>query len=349
MSTPAVMTGLMAACGLCSWGIADALRRQSVRLGFTDPPNWRSSHTVETPRAGGLGFAVMVPIATMLAWRITGTTAPAAATTVLAAAVAVALVGLADDRWRLPASLRFVAQSLGAIAVISAGGVVHDVAVPGGNVLALGPLAIPATFLWIVGVTNIYNFMDGIDGIAAAQGVIAAISLGLLSYAMGRYDVASAMAMLSAGLMGFMPLNWPPARMFMGDVGSTFVGFLFAGLAVLPAPAGKAAMPFAVWLIVLSPFLFDATVTLFRRAILREPLLQAHRTHLYQRLVAGGWTHRQTTMLYASVAAWAGALSVFHYAIDSSRPWLYLLGVLLPLIALIVLAARQASRSVRLP
>jgi Fuc2NAc and GlcNAc transferase len=287
------------------------LIRYSVVLGFTDVPNDRSLHTKSTPWAGGLGFALTVPALTAVAINVRsgGVQAPIAA--LLAATLGLALVGLADDRWNIPAALRLVAQTAAAAVVVSVVGIPLPHAV--GMAVAI---------VTIVAITNIYNFMDGIDGLAASQAVVAASAIAIVAARAGRTDVAVGMTMLAAGAAGFLGLNWPPARIFMGDVGSTFLGFSFGAWALVAMTGARGRLTPLVWIAALFPFLFDGTYTLLRRVLRREPFYQAHRSHLYQRLVQAGWTHRKTTLLYATLAAWSSVWTVLHNGYGIGSPLL---------------------------
>ncbi len=346
--TPAktqLLSGVLAGTGLLSFVVAECLRRRSSRLGLTDHPNDRSLHVASTPRAGGAGFALVVPVAAAFGLSLVGNAAPSERA-ILAVALGVAAVGLIDDRWSLPPWMRLVLQLVAAGAVIRAGVVLQDVPLRVGGTGSPGWARALISLLWIAGLTNIYNFMDGIDGIAATQGLITASAIALVALGVGRTDVAVVLATLDAGLIGFLVLNWPPARIFMGDVGSTFLGFMFAAWSILPAPPGSRAVPFLAWFVMLGPFLFDASVTLARRAFRREPLFRAHRTHFYQRLVQAGWTHRQTTVLYAGIALWSGALTVFYYGLGASFPVLYVLCALLPVALPMLVVRRRTIRTV---
>lgn len=333
---------LSALTALLSFLAADAMRRHSARLGFTDLPNDRSSHTHATPRAGGVGFALVVPIVTAFAWLASGVGAGGVDRTLLLSAAGLAAVGLADDRWHLHPAVRLLAQVLAAAAVAGAGGVISNVVIPGSDAMPLGPFAIPLTVLWLVGVTNIYNFMDGIDGLAASQAIVAAAVMGAVAAFLGQRDVAIAMAVLGSGAAGFLVLNRPPASVFMGDVGSTFLGFTFAGWAVLSAARSPQPVPLVAWVAVLSPFLFDATSTLLMRLWRRERLYEAHRTHFYQQLVKRGWSHGRTTALYAILAALAGALTFLSVCFQVMTAPLQLFALALPLTIPLIL--RRESR-----
>jgi UDP-N-acetylmuramyl pentapeptide phosphotransferase/UDP-N-acetylglucosamine-1-phosphate transferase len=161
-------------------------------------------------------------------------------------------------------------------------------------------MAIPFTVLLVAGFTNAYNFMDGIDGIAGSQAAIAGFGWIGAGYALQDPLVAVLGAVLAAANLGFLLFNWPPASIFMGDVGSSFLGFVLAVLSVLVARQ-SAAIAMAGMLFVW-PFVFDTVFTFLRRVGRREHLLRPHRTHLYQRLVLTGVSHRAVTLLYAALA-----------------------------------------------
>jgi UDP-N-acetylmuramyl pentapeptide phosphotransferase/UDP-N-acetylglucosamine-1-phosphate transferase len=331
MNPALVITAVLTAA--TSFLAALAMTRFSARLGFTDLPNERSLHSRVTPRAGGVGFAIAVPIATAGTIAIAAGGLSAPILTFLLASLAIALVGLADDRWNLPVALRLLVQLAAAMVVVKACGLsfVH------GLVGAVATIA-------IVAVTNIYNFMDGIDGIAGAQAVVAASCMALVASIQGRLEIAVAMWMMAAGVSGFLVLNWPPARIFMGDVGSTFLGFSFAGWSLLGARYGSPTIPIWAWALALSPFLFDGSYTLARRLLRGDPVHRAHRTHVYQRLVRGGWSHRRTTCLYALLAAWAGGWVILSGAAGTA-PAVAIVVTAVPLFALPVMVQQVVTRN----
>lgn len=276
--------------------------------GVVDRPNARSSHTRVTPRGGGLaivaatlaGAVVAACIDDAAIGRITGVVLPA---------IAVAAISWRDDVRPVPNRVRFAIHAAAAGAAIVMLGPIRAIDLGGLGSLSLGVAAWPVTLLWIVGLTNAFNFMDGIDGIAgltaaAAGGVIAAAA-----WLVGDPAMAGIALAFTGGAIGFLTCNWPPARIFMGDVGSAFCGFM---LAVLPLAAGPAAAPSLLPVAVLAmwPFIFDTVFTLCRRLIRGENVFQAHRSHLYQRLVIAGWSHRATTILYGTLAACGGGIAL---------------------------------------
>jgi UDP-N-acetylmuramyl pentapeptide phosphotransferase/UDP-N-acetylglucosamine-1-phosphate transferase len=178
--------------------------------------------------------------------------------------------------------------------------------------LALGWFGLIMTFVWIVGLTNAYNFMDGIDGIAGGQAVVAGLGWTLLGWLDHQPLVAALGLLLAASSLGFLGHNWPPARIFMGDVGSAFLGFT---LAVLPVVAAQ-HNPRLAWagVLLVWPFVFDAAFTFLRRLRKRENVFAAHRSHLYQRLVIAGYSHRFVTLLYIGLALAGAVLALLWYS-----------------------------------
>jgi UDP-N-acetylmuramyl pentapeptide phosphotransferase/UDP-N-acetylglucosamine-1-phosphate transferase len=219
---------------------------------------------------------------------------------VLAAGVFVAAVGFLDDLASLPVGTRFAAHATAAVAVILVSQYAGSIDIPLVGQIRLGVWHILLIFVWLVGVTNAYNFMDGIDGIAGVQAVVT----GVAWFAMGQTTRAapwdSVGLMVAASSLVFLYYNWSPARVFMGDAGSAFLGFIFAALPVMAGIEDRRLM-FA-GMAVLTPFLFDTGFTLVRRLLNGEDILQAHRSHLYQRLVISGSSHSTVTLLYALLA-----------------------------------------------
>jgi len=266
-----------------------------------DVPNQRSSHSRPTARGGGLvivaGFFLGLGV-----WVASGNTLSPRAIGWLIGAVLVASVSFIDDLRSLPAIPRLVTHLVAAAILTVAG--VQDRELP---LL----LALPIAFVYITMLTNIYNFMDGIDGLATAQAIIAGAALAIGGAAIRNPLVEVGGALLAAASAGFLVFNLPPARLFMGDVGSTFLGFSFAGLSLLGnLGVGGGRLPPEFGLVILAPFLFDSLVTLARRIVRGERWYAAHRSHYYQRLVSRGLSHAQVTSLYAGLAILAAAAAL---------------------------------------
>jgi UDP-N-acetylmuramyl pentapeptide phosphotransferase/UDP-N-acetylglucosamine-1-phosphate transferase len=277
-------------------------------LGALDRPNDRSSHTKVTPRGGGMAIVVVTVLAALAAAMLY----PAAATRLAAIvipAVTIAAVSWIDDVRTLKNRVRFSVHLAAAAAATAALGPVHTVDLGSFGSLDLGHAAWPLTILWIVGLTNAFNFMDGIDGIAGITAAAAGAGLAAAAWLLGGPAIAAVALAFAGAALGFLSQNWPPARIFMGDVGSAFCGFL---IAVLPLGMPAADVPRIVPVAVLAmwPFIFDTLFTIVRRLRRGENVFQAHRSHLYQRLVIAGWSHRATSSLYGSLAAMAVAIAI---------------------------------------
>ncbi len=265
------------------------------RAKMLDVPNPRSSHGQATPRSGGAAPALACVVAAALSSRLTGN----GRTALLVVSVGFGVIGLADDVRPRPALLRLLGQA--AVAAVS---LIWLLSGTGGGwpvVLATGG----AIAVWEVGFVNVFNFMDGINGLAATQVVLAGACWWLIAGREHVPELAAAGAIAAGAAAAFAPFNVPRARMFLGDVGSYFLGGWLAATAVIGLQAGIA--PEAV-LAPLALFAADAGSTLVRRARRHQPVMQAHREHVYQRLAATGWSHTQTTLLLGLLMAAVSAL-----------------------------------------
>jgi UDP-GlcNAc:undecaprenyl-phosphate/decaprenyl-phosphate GlcNAc-1-phosphate transferase len=255
-----------------------------------DHPNERSLHQRPVPRLGGVAMALGIAAAATLigelpAWLIIG--------------LALALISLVDDLRSLPAWVRLATHLCAAIAMLLA--LPISLAWPLASVLAIG----------IAWMTNLYNFMDGSDGLAGGMALIGFASYGLAAWSGGEYGLALLVFSVAAAALGFLAFNFPPARIFMGDAGSVPLGFAAAAVGILGWRV-YALWPWWFPGLVFSPFAVDATVTLVRRVVRREPVWRAHRDHYYQRLVRMGWSQRRTALAeYALMLACALAALAF--------------------------------------
>jgi UDP-N-acetylmuramyl pentapeptide phosphotransferase/UDP-N-acetylglucosamine-1-phosphate transferase len=290
--------GVGALTCVVTWLGVGAVRRVTERRRILDLPGARSLHDRPVPRGGGLAIAT-VCLGALAILPLAGLSpSPLLAGWMLLGGAVVAAVSWADDLRSLPVPARLAAHVAAAVCVLVATGAPLVVEVPLFGELRPAWLGPPLVVLWVVGLTNAYNFMDGIDGIAAGQAVVA--GLGWLLLPSGDLAVRALGLVLAAACAGFLPHNWQPARLFMGDVGSAFIGYLLAGLTVVASrhnPRFAVAGVLLVW-----PFVFDTAYTMLRRLRRGENLLTAHRAHIYQRLVIGGWQHRSVAILYTALA-----------------------------------------------
>lgn len=262
--------------------------RAAPKLLLLDKPNERSSHIAETPRAGGVGLLVAIP----LAGAVLSPPANSLPWLLIASCFGVGLLGFADDLLDLSPLTRLPLQI--AIALFIA---FQAVTAPNLGLISIGTVL--AAAIGIAFFTNLFNFMDGIDGLAATEGLFVSLSLGLFLKLGGFEHWAALCFLVAAGTLAFLIFNWPPARIFMGDVGSTLLGFYFAAIAAVVCLSGE--FPFSVWLILTSGFWVDAIFTLARRALAGERLFSAHRSHAYQRLAVSWKSHGKVTLAYSAV------------------------------------------------
>ncbi|MFN6963414.1 MAG: MraY family glycosyltransferase [Pyrinomonadaceae bacterium] len=297
-----------------SWFGVGLFRRWGLRRSLLDVPNHRSSHDQPVPRGGGVVIVILTLAGYAAAcWREPGLFSWG----YLAGALLIAAISMVDDIKHVPFLIRLAVHTAAAVMLIADLGAFASVDLFGPQrSIALGAIGPPLTVLWLVWLVNAYNFMDGIDGIAGIQALAAAgmwVAVGVL---FGSYGQTLMMAVLCASVIGFLVHNWHPAKIFMGDVGSAFLGFTFASTPILFSRQA-ADMRGSFWVlaaIVLWPFLFDSVFTLIRRALRGERVWTAHRSHLYQRLVISGMSHSSVAAIYgasASVLAAAGLAGFF--------------------------------------
>jgi UDP-N-acetylmuramyl pentapeptide phosphotransferase/UDP-N-acetylglucosamine-1-phosphate transferase len=257
-----------------------------------------------------------------------------------------AFVSFLDDRTKLPVALRFGIQALAAFMMVEGARIsVSSIPFPLLGTVDLGWFSIVVSITFLIWMTNLYNFMDGMDGFAGGMTLVGGLALGFLA-AKGNAGTISILSFLLAGAAaGFLVHNFPPARIFMGDVGSIPIGFFFGAVILL----GSRDQLFDIWvpLIVFSPFIVDATATLCRRLLTGEKVWEAHRTHYYQRVVLLGWGHHRTVLAeYGLMLFCAGLAWLYHVGTDSIRLIVLAVWCLVfaGLMAWIVMAERVTGR-----
>ncbi|MEN8141591.1 MAG: glycosyltransferase family 4 protein, partial [Thermodesulfobacteriota bacterium] len=257
-----------------------------------DHPNDRSSHVTPTPSGGGVAVVAVFFAGLFFAWQRGYLALPALL--VFLPSVLVALVGFIDDHHPLPARYRFLVQIVAAVLVVVA---LPRLPHPIAHLGAVGKMLVVLGLVWLL---NLYNFMDGIDGLAGQQTITVAGGAALIIWLHGGGQSEMFLPLLlAAATLGFLIWNWPPARIFMGDAGSGFLGFSLGVLALLTSVSG--AINLWSWLILMAVFISDATLTLARRVMRGQKFYQAHRSHAYQVLSRRWGSHARVTLAVISV------------------------------------------------
>ncbi len=331
---PALLVSFLLAAGLVG-----LLKRNAIPgLRILDHPNDRSLHQAPVPRTGGIGVlvAVVIPLSAVLPWLppwqlwpggadpTLTSMVPAILAALMLATLLLAAVSLLDDRGHVAPQYRLATQLLAALLLYAVGLRWDSVGLPGIGEPIPAWLTLPLTLLFVAWMTNLYNFMDGMDGLAGGMAVFgfgALAVFGVLGHAWG-YGLIN--AVIAAAAAGFLIHNLPRAGIFLGDLGSALLGFWASGSIL----AGVRLELFPLWagLLVFSPFIVDATWTLIRRATRGVRVWRAHREHHYQRLVLAGWSTRRTLLRAYILMAAAGATAIAGSRLPVSEQWLLLAG-----------------------
>ncbi len=256
-----------------------------------DHPNERSLHHRAVPRGGGLAILLAILVGGLgAAWFYS-----TAALAVMAfGVILVGSVSFLDDRYSIPLLYRLLAHVVAVAVFLSQGYILKSLAVPGASLDWSYGAAVAFSLLFCVWLINLYNFMDGMDGFAGGMAVFGFGCFAVMGWLAGHGLFALMNLVIVSASAGFLVFNFPPAKIFMGDVGSSTLGFLAAAFSLWGDRVG--IFPFWVAVLVFSPFIADASVTLARRLMRREKIWRAHKTHYYQRLVQAGWGHRKTVL-----------------------------------------------------
>ena len=280
------------------------VRRLALQYKIMDHPNAGSSHSIPMPLGGGLIIAILV--LAVGAWVANETDWKRSLIYIVSGSI-IAWMGWHDDVYFLPASFRLVVQGLVAIISIWGMGYFKVITLASAGELQLGVVGIIITFFWIIGLTNAFNFMDGIDGMAGGVAFSAGLGWMWLSLNVNNMFAFWVALAIAASSLGFLGHNWWPAKIFMGDVASTFLGYSFAVLSLIVSDQRGDAL--LIGTLLMWTVIMDAGVTFIGRLMKRENVLSRHRSHLFQRLVISGYKHSTISLLYIFLTLLAGYLS----------------------------------------
>lgn len=287
------------------------VKKLAKKIGAIDiPKDKRRMHTDSVPLIGGLAIFLGFLVSTVLFAEI-----DIKIIAILSGALIMVMLGVFDDKYALGAKFKLMIQIIAAAIPVIAGVRIERIILPflksGG--IEFGWLAYPITILWIVALTNAVNLIDGLDGLAAGVSAIASFSMFLIALMQGNYLIAVMCAALVGACCGFLPYNFSPASIFMGDTGSTFLGFVMASLSVLGLFKIHAIISFAVPFIAFGIPIFDTSFAIFRRIKEHRPIMSPDRGHLHHRLVDMGFSHKQAVLIIYAICIVLGAVAVLSF------------------------------------
>lgn len=281
----------------------------SVKCGAIDYPKGRGVHKKPMPRMGGVAIVLGFTITVLMVNYFDKSMDSRQFAGFLVGALLIAGLGVVDDMKNLPAKLKFCVQILAALIVIFSGTRIQVVLWP--VTAYLQKFSIPITLVWIVGVTNAVNLIDGLDGLAAGVTSIAAMSLMVLCIMTGSTTAVGLTAALAGACLGFLPRNFNPAEIFMGDTGSTFLGFVLAVTSILGVFKGYALLALIVSVLCVGLPVFDTICAMLRRMAKNQPIMQADRGHLHHKLIDHGFSQRQAVLIMYTISLLLGLLAIF--------------------------------------
>ncbi|MHC5099521.1 glycosyltransferase family 4 protein [Peptoniphilus genitalis] len=302
------------------------------KKGFLDvPKDERRVHKKPIPVGGGIAMVISVSILMVYFLPLNKNLIMA-----LIASLIIAISGLYDDKEGLSPKLKFLFQILAAVILIIGGMKIEFFTNPFDShdaLLILNILSIPVTIFWVCGITNTINLIDGLDGLASGVSMICAISMFFITYKMGRYDVSLVCALVAGACLGFLPFNFNPAKIFMGDTGALYLGFMLSYISISGFLKQAAILMIFVPVLILGVPVFDTAFAMVRRKLSGKSMVEADKGHLHHRLLKMGLNQRQTVVILYSISAIFGVLANLISRFHSSIALVISIGVLLIIIA----------------
>ena len=291
-------------------------KKVSEKLGAIDYPKARGMHTKPMPRLGGIAIVLVFMITVLVRYRFVNDINIKHFCGFIAGAIVIVGVGIVDDSRQLPARVKLVFQIIAALLVIGSGIRINVVMWP--VTTYLQKLSAPITLIWIIGITNAVNLIDGLDGLAAGVSSIASICLMVLCILTGTESAVVFTAALAGSCLGFLPRNFNPAEIFMGDTGATFLGYVLAVTSIMGVFKGYAVLALVVCLLSIGLPIFDTLCAMLRRAATHKPIMQADRGHLHHKLIDRGYTQKQAVLIMYGISLVLAILAII-IAIKDSR------------------------------
>lgn len=302
------------------------------KKGFLDvPKDNRRVHKKPIPVGGGIAMVISVSILMLFFLPINK-----GLVMTLIASLIIAISGLYDDKKGLSPKLKFIFQILAAVILIIGGMKIEFVTNPFDSndaLLILNMLSIPVTIFWVCGITNTINLIDGLDGLASGVSMICAISMFFITYNMGRYDVSLVCALIAGACLGFLPFNFNPAKIFMGDTGALYLGFMLSYISISGFLKQAAILMIFVPVLILGVPVFDTAFAMVRRKLSGKSMVEADKGHLHHRLLKMGLNQRQTVVILYSISAIFGLLANLISKFHSSIALVISIGVIVLILA----------------
>ena len=285
--------------------ITPQVKELAIKVGALDAPNARKVHTKPIPRMGGLaifaGFVVAVLCSIHVSRELFG---------LLAGGTTILIVGIIDDMKSLPAKVKLVGQIIAAIILVLFDIRIEWLTNPFGDMIYVEYLSIPLTILWVVGLTNTLNLIDGLDGLAAGVSTIASVTILLVAVQQNFWTVAVLTAALAGSALGFLQHNFNPAEIFMGDTGSMFLGYMLAAVSVIGTVKSAATIALIVPIVALGLPIMDTAFAIIRRYSNGQPIFKPDKGHLHHRLLAMGLTQKQAVLLMYVISGCLGLSAI---------------------------------------
>ena len=303
--------------------VTPSVKRLAVRWGAVDKPDARKVHKGIIPRLGGLaiyaGFIASVLASVHLTWELVG---------ILAGGTAILLLGIIDDIYQLPAKVKLLGQIAAAAVLLLFDIQIDWLTNPLGGMIYLDMWAIPFTLLWVVSLTNMLNLIDGLDGLAAGVSIIAAVTIFLMAMDQQLWLVAVMTAALAGSALGFLHFNFSPAKIFMGDTGSMFLGYMLAAVSVAGTVKSAATIALIVPMVALGLPIMDTACAIIRRLNNGQPIFKPDRGHLHHRLLDMGLTQKQVVLILYLVSILLGISAIVMTEVKLGHAAIIVVGLL---------------------
>lgn len=308
---------------LAAYLLTPVMMKVALRIGAVDKPNERKVHKGIITRIGGVaifgGFMVGALLMQDLSIRAWG---------LLISGTMIMLLGLVDDIKGISPKVKLLGQIAAALVLVYFGVQVKFVTNPfTGGIISLGVLSIPVTVFWVTGMSNAVNLIDGLDGLAAGVSAIAAVTLAVVAWTQGQFEAVYLALFLAAAALGFLRFNFHPAKLFMGDCGSLFLGFILGVLAVMGLSKGATIISLFIPIIILGIPILDTFFAIVRRFFNNKPIFQADKGHLHHRLLDMGLSHKQTVLVIYAITLLLGSSAVLLTMLTTAQSVLILISI----------------------